>query len=398
MRLLKHKVKREFHPVGQGAFYSETFTNASDKEETFRMVFDCGNDLKHNDNKVSVDDYVKKELKGEIDLLFISHFHKDHIRYLVKYKGHYKVKNVVIPTINDHEISLLLLGFKLEKSDINYNSYIQLVKEPGDFFKRAKIIRIGSNEDDIPENVLKTSNKSYKLTYEKECFSLSYHGKPIWQYIPYNFINSNNDAYKKFSDHFEEIGLTEKEPIEYVKDICNNEIGRISFEDLTSIYKEIYSDLNKLCIGVLSLPTKSVYNFLCLHHDYYHYCHHYHHHCCHHGCYHYQYFFSCLYTGDMPFESEHISKIKKIISGNKFSKDVSIDTVQIPHHGSGGKYFDESFFELNFKNAVMCFGSKNKYDHPSKDLLITLALKEKNIKIITEDNKTKLLYEFIFDV
>lgn len=381
--MFKVGVIREFHPVGQGAFYSETFLNKYFENNIFRMVFDCGNDLKHNnkDTKDYVDNYVEKKLKGEIDLLFISHFHEDHIRYLIKYKGHYKVKNVVIPSLNDEEKYLLLLGFRFEVSDIDYDLYSQFIMSPHQFFETDNIIRIGGDNNNTQENVLITFNAYYELIYVKKCFVLLCDRRPIWQYIPYNFINWEDklELYIEFLNYFEKIGLKERKPIEYVKDICNNKIEGISLKDLVLIYKKIPRDLNKLCIGVLSLPV-NYYN------------------------YRYRYRscsksnISCLYTGDMPFKSEYISKIKEIISKNKFSKDVSINTVQIPHHGSGGIYFDESFFKLNFQNAVMCLGSENKYHHPSGDLLRTLALEGKKIKSITEYLRTKFVQRFIIDV
>lgn len=372
-------VIREFHPVGQGAFYSETFVNRCrwPGKNTFRMVFDCGNDLRHNnkDTKDSVDNYVEKKLRGEIDLLFISHFHEDHIRYLIKYKGSYKVKNVVIPSLKEEEKYLLLLGFRFEVSDIDYDLYSQFIMSPHQFFEGSFILFIGEGDNNnIQKNEIVTFNTYYKLRYVKKCFVCYFLDNPIWQYIPYDFINSIDklELYEEFLNYFEKIGLKERKPIEYVKDICNNKIEGISLKDLVLIYKKIPGDLNKLCIGVLSLPVN------------------------HHNC-HYVSDIGCLYTGDMPFKSEYISKIQEIIIKNKFYKGVSINTVQIPHHGSGGKYFDESFFELDFQNAVMCFGSKNTYHHPSGDLLRTLALEGKKIRGITEHPRTKFVQRFRID-
>jgi len=63
-------IERIFHPIGQGAFYSERHKN-------FNIVYDCGNWK----NTKLADKVVKQAfLKDEvIDILFISlHFPKNH--------------------------------------------------------------------------------------------------------------------------------------------------------------------------------------------------------------------------------------------------------------------------------------------------------------------------------
>ncbi|WP_425562965.1 MBL fold metallo-hydrolase [Mucilaginibacter gynuensis] len=76
-------MQRIFHPVGQGSFFSETFTET---QTPYRIVFDCGSStLTSKLRKVKINSSVRK---GEtIDILFISHFHADHINaieYLIQ--------------------------------------------------------------------------------------------------------------------------------------------------------------------------------------------------------------------------------------------------------------------------------------------------------------------------
>ena len=61
---------RTIHPVGQGAFYSETFSVR--KKKLYTVVYDCG-----HDKRVSA--AAKIERLSAVDLIFISHFHDDHI-------------------------------------------------------------------------------------------------------------------------------------------------------------------------------------------------------------------------------------------------------------------------------------------------------------------------------
>jgi hypothetical protein len=58
-------IVRTFHPIGQGAFYSE-------RNEKFNMVYDCGEWKDSNyANKVVKQSFGTTDT---IDLLFISHF------------------------------------------------------------------------------------------------------------------------------------------------------------------------------------------------------------------------------------------------------------------------------------------------------------------------------------
>ena len=61
---------RTIHTVGQGAFYSEIFS--ARKKKLFTTVYDCGsNDREYLNTNI--------EKFGAADLVFISHFHNDHI-------------------------------------------------------------------------------------------------------------------------------------------------------------------------------------------------------------------------------------------------------------------------------------------------------------------------------
>ena len=66
-----HQITRIFHPVGQGAFYSERHTIGN---ENFNIVYDCGSLSSKIDSVVQ--DFADQ---NEIDVLFISHFDQDHV-------------------------------------------------------------------------------------------------------------------------------------------------------------------------------------------------------------------------------------------------------------------------------------------------------------------------------
>lgn len=84
------RVTRKIHNVGQGAFYTESFD--CHRGKTFNVVYDCGSCWDGRAKRI--DYYNKKNLshpflgiidkyltdvQKQVDILFISHFHHDHI-------------------------------------------------------------------------------------------------------------------------------------------------------------------------------------------------------------------------------------------------------------------------------------------------------------------------------
>lgn len=71
------KVIRTFHPVGQGAFYSERFYEDGRSEAIYKIVYDCGTSWGSvmKAKKVVAKAFDKKDV---IDYLFISHLDYDH--------------------------------------------------------------------------------------------------------------------------------------------------------------------------------------------------------------------------------------------------------------------------------------------------------------------------------
>lgn len=75
---------RTFHPVGQGAFYSE-------EHEGFTIVYDCGSHPLSNKTKKLVKRAFGQDSKEKtIDILFISHFDYDHVSAISTLKSSVK--------------------------------------------------------------------------------------------------------------------------------------------------------------------------------------------------------------------------------------------------------------------------------------------------------------------
>ena len=85
------KVTRIIHPVGQGGFFTETLSEGK-KEATF--VYDCGGfDKAKKKMKDYLDSFLPKgKTKKQIEAVFISHFHADHINGLQYLRENAEVK------------------------------------------------------------------------------------------------------------------------------------------------------------------------------------------------------------------------------------------------------------------------------------------------------------------
>lgn len=102
------KIVRTFHPVGQGAFYSERFQLWKPKIETHNIVYDCGVCYKKEKQAVHV---VNQAFAGkdEIDYLFISHLDYDHVS--LAYAILPRVKNIVLPLVSKEELIIAMMFY-----------------------------------------------------------------------------------------------------------------------------------------------------------------------------------------------------------------------------------------------------------------------------------------------
>ena len=94
------QVVRTIHPVGQGAFYTETLHRLGMSDDK-HVVYDCGVLPFSNRLEEEVGNFLPKN--STIDILFISHFHADHVNGLKLLSKSYKIKHVVLPQIDDYE-------------------------------------------------------------------------------------------------------------------------------------------------------------------------------------------------------------------------------------------------------------------------------------------------------
>ena len=129
-------IQRTFHPVGQGAYYSERHIS-----NNINIVYDCGTEYKNRNNKgiksVVHQSFSKDEV---IDILFISHFDFDHISLIDELMNTVKeVKNVVIPLLSSKQVNLLSNLYEALQAP----NLVKLVTSPRIFFgNKTRIVKV----------------------------------------------------------------------------------------------------------------------------------------------------------------------------------------------------------------------------------------------------------------
>lgn len=353
-------MRRVIHPVGQGAFYTETF-------DKFCVVYDCGS---YNDGhsmpqgaKDSLLDEINVFQPGKVDLIFISHFHMDHIngvKELLRQCGNHT--KIVLPQVSKEIKALYLVSASL-KNDSSLPTYTRLSQEYTEFLTRIseQIVLVseeGQQADPITvERLRNTVFSGQKLLVD---------GK--WMYVPVYFKSKEVDA---LAEQFvEESGV----------DVDENGIMSIEDEtkwkEIVKIYKKLTrynpGKENNVSLIVYSGPVKkAIVDDVCMPETIFPI-----------GRMHRLSFFDggryyrplrdhhsgALYVGDMECGAAW-DKVNKTLGpvpdGIHHSVLDTIGLVQISHHGSWNEFNEKLANELSPSVAFCCFGSQNTYSHPT---------------------------------
>jgi hypothetical protein len=351
--------ERIFHPVGQGAFYTERHFS-DDKQHV--VVYDCGS-LNRKSKSKPCEKKLKKRIesmfykKQEIDVLFISHFHYDHINGIEFLKKHCKIKRVVMPYVDDKAKVLLKIFNRINGGTF----HLPLIDDPEAFFGGIPIITI---KDFLPEasgnDALNNPSKNLSgISRSQEedsgtLFTLSSEIKD-WYYIPYNFKDSNRReefemALKSFSLRLSDITA---DNIEKHIETLRKAYSKVSGKDLNENSMVLFSgkkDENTItCSG--HCPSKEIKNS------------------------------GCLYTGDVNLKLPEIVKNLRSKLGILYNR---IGTLQVPHHGSVYDFDNSILHDNNIECAVVSYGINNCYGHPSEKVINDIKLKGVDVYRITE--------------
>jgi hypothetical protein len=387
-------IQRIFHPVGQGAFYSE-------RHENHNIVYDCGT-YYFNRGKKEIKKVVQKSFNNEIiDILFISHFDYDHISLIEDLKTTVKeIRFVVIPLLHNNEKIFLSNVFKA----LGEYSLASLVDNPNKFFgAKTHIINILP----YPERKKTTNSEERKITNIEPINLIDIEqnqkipsGTPItidndsdWVFIPFNY--KYKDRNKEFlnllkKDYVDNVRnktnyILDSNIRKKIKSIYTKISGKINqnsmflysgpYEKNSKCYQGVYWDLRLL--SAFSTPSKhpfptiSKYSFIKLNKyplkDSL-------------PC---QYKVACLYTGDGDLNKVDIEKIYRDYWN-------LIGTIQIPHHGSL-KSFNESILKDQYFLCPISVGENNSYGHPSGKVISKILSYASFPLLVTEDTDSEFI-------
>jgi beta-lactamase superfamily II metal-dependent hydrolase len=352
---------RTFHPVGQGAFYTERHNfNGTD----FTIVYDCGSTtLKGRKLERKIESTFPKD--QQIDILFISHFHADHINGIEALAKHCKIKRVVMPFLDEDAKTLIRVNNLI---DSNYSD-TRLIDNPEDFFgDDIPIITINPAEIAQNDNGINlegateiTTINTHRRDFESGTVFIPFSGID-WFFIPFNY---KHDVRKnQFVKALKACGLTLK-GIDTIDEINKHK------SDIINAYKKVDGDLNTNSM-ILFSGKKSDDPVRCFqpYENFYFYRHHLH--------------SGCLYMGDIDLNEPSI--VKDINA--KFKPLLPfIGTIQVPHHGSVHN-FSASILQHEICCAIFSYGTTNKYGHPSDKVIGDVMANYIYPHFVTEEQTT----------
>lgn len=152
------RILRTFHPVGQGAFYSERFYDSRQRDSKHNIVFDCGVCL---GKESTVKHVVKQNFtdSDEIDYLFISHLDYDHVS--LAYNIVSKAKNIVLPLVSEEHLVIAMSYYITEERNEMVAFFEDVIGRLSRKNDNSSVIFVGGDdvEPDMQKNVIKSGTE-----------------------------------------------------------------------------------------------------------------------------------------------------------------------------------------------------------------------------------------------
>lgn len=360
--IMTTKVIRTFHPVGQGTFYTERHIDDENNKE-FTIVYDCGSTT----FKTRFERFIKSTFsKGQvIDILFISHFHADHINGIQFLKDHCNIKKVILPLLSEETDVLLKIANYFESN----STFDDLIDSPQDFFGNVvsitKIRQVEPNSEiNLTEPIVVTEvNLPSELPSGT---ALQLIKNSTWCFIPFNY--QHDSCKQQFEIALRSEGVT-------LKDLTSIDEIEKNKKIIKKAYQSVDGDLNSNSMILYSGKCKPSKDFT----D------------CFNGLHYYRRYYqplkdfrglsACLYMGDVDLnEPQIVSDIQRKLILLK----QCIGTIQIPHHGSTHN-FNKSIMNSKELCAIFSFGKNNAYGHPSDKVIDEVVANDSFPHFVTED-------------
>lgn len=316
-----------------------------------------------------------------INLLFVSHFHSDHINGIEYLKKRCQVRYIVIPELTPGLVLESLVHDFIQSDGSEWNndtiqflsSCINASYNDGDGMRvvRVDVSWEGGEERrvidlDSGDSIGPRVSRNTEIRFRD------------WIYVPYYV----GDKYDELIAEFEANDIVfnlDLSRVGFLKEICE-EIRKIDVGTLKRIYDKVYRNNH----NSYSMPVYSGYR-----------------HCCNevyqcfamcplrkHGDMHCQ--TNCLYTGDYDAKTQTNFDNLKAYFSRYWNR---IGLVQVPHHGSEHNS-DRKLYSHPNKLAIMSFGTDNHYGHPDSKTVDEIVSAGSVPIAVTEYDWTELRFEY----
>ncbi|MBQ7269821.1 MAG: MBL fold metallo-hydrolase [Bacteroidales bacterium] len=357
------KLKRIFFPVGQGGFSAEIFSDERD-DVCFTVVYDCGSNNKDPRN-IQIADFKRllPDSHKQIDLLFISHFHQDHINGLDELLKDLPVIKTVIPMLTEELILLTRVQnyLKYKKEAENQDRIITALYGIADErdARFGEVVAVKAVDWRVGDDSAMPRNGEMIDSGSKI-------GVPdiFWEYQPYNSIPLSDQRAIDFAREVKKIkgAITNGQ-------LNTSKLVRGCRDKVQKLYRRIVNTRNDnlYSLVVASTPKDGVDLTPDGNQP------------------------RCLYFGDFDFR--YNASLWPRIQG----LFPSTGTIQIPHHGSKDS-FGNALLSSGNKVCVIAVGSDNQFHHPDFWVVKNLQDQKDTVEIVYEDSKSKFEQKFTIQI
>lgn len=393
------RLVRTFHPVGHGAFYTERFYDEHN-QNVANIVFDCGRFEAAKEHwssqlyKSWIEDYVKNRSGlascDEIDILFISHFHTDHINGIDYLLRNYTVKKVVLPAIDTLTVFESIVYTDFIGGDVDLVlSFFENFLEGDD---KNKVISVDIQDvfktGDVSESELQEVSVSDVKTPITTAMALIVGAinRTRWKYIPYYRVDASKktqlekELLNSFPQSFTNgsidasgiLNTIKTKGVKVFKGVYEKVFGASKHN---SYSMTLFSGLScgKRCFDDCHLKSSCLFS----EED---------------NVKNSQYCsVNCLYMGD------YVALGTGLCDARSFYGKIwnNVGLLQVPHHASEHNS-NEKLYEDRERLCIISCDSHDKYDHPDANVLSAIRDKSSIPLIVTEQSMTK--QEFIINL
>ena len=377
-------MRRCFLPVGQGAFYCESFM-VDGMREPVNVLFDCGT-LPRVGMSSRIDKALAFALDGikTIHLAFLSHLHDDHVNGLSLLKEHHQIQiqEIHYPAISDEDKFLMKFWYKTAGQE--KGPAWEFCLEPEVLKRRfpaseTKLVPVEVvDQSSVSEEYTRTGNNPNKVPFPGV----------VWKNAEVDEGDVNECVFQEWS--FQTFNFRREKLIRHLKEELKTSLGLEG--DVTDgvlskkwetpggrqLIKRAYAkvangDFNANSMVVFSGPTVQAgeewsQKLICCHSL-----------PCQMNGNLSKYAPGCLYTGDYDASDDDSWEELTRFYSHQWNK---IGCLQVPHHGACLN-FNDKLLDMN-AIFVASAGANNKYGHPNACVRLAFQQHNKSLWCVTE--------------